>query len=166
MTNFNEKTIAVSFFLFFACISPAITFGAIYGITTENRIGTVEMILATAWTGIFYAFVGGQPLMINGGIGPVLSFTEIIYKLSVSLDVPFLTFYAWIGLWVCLFLVLAAFGSVNRIFRYATRFSDEIFALLIAVIFIINALGAPFSPTGLYSYFDNDEQSHEVHAEE
>ena len=28
MTNFNQKTIAVSFFLFFACIAPAITFGA------------------------------------------------------------------------------------------------------------------------------------------
>ena len=31
MTNLNQKTIAVSFFLFFACISPAITFGAVYG---------------------------------------------------------------------------------------------------------------------------------------
>ena len=31
MTNFNQKTLAVSFFLFFACIAPAITFGAVYG---------------------------------------------------------------------------------------------------------------------------------------
>ena len=35
--------------------------------------------------------------MINGGTGPVLAFTEIIYKMSKSLDVPFLTFNAWIG---------------------------------------------------------------------
>jgi hypothetical protein len=30
MTNFNQKTIAVSFFIFFAAVAPAITFGAVY----------------------------------------------------------------------------------------------------------------------------------------
>ena len=39
MLNFNQKTIAVSFFLFFACIAPAITFGAIYEKATQNWIG-------------------------------------------------------------------------------------------------------------------------------
>lgn len=39
MTNFNLKTIAVSFFLFFACIAPAITFGAIYEKATHNWMG-------------------------------------------------------------------------------------------------------------------------------
>ena len=67
MTNFNEKTVAVTFFLFFACIAPAITFGAIYGKATENRIGAVEMMIATAWVGIVYSLIGGQPMMINGG---------------------------------------------------------------------------------------------------
>ena len=52
------------------------------------------MIAATAWCGCVYALVGGQPMMINGGTGPVLAFSEIIYKLSVSMDVPFLTFNA------------------------------------------------------------------------
>ena len=64
MTNFNQKTIAVSFFLFFACISPAITFGAIYGKATENQIGAVEMIIATTWVGIVYSIIGGQPMMM------------------------------------------------------------------------------------------------------
>lgn len=30
MTNLNQTVIATTFFLFFACIAPAITFGAIY----------------------------------------------------------------------------------------------------------------------------------------
>ena len=63
MTNPNQKTAAVSFFLFFACISPAITFGGIYAKATNNYIGAVEMILATAWCGIVYAFIGGQPMV-------------------------------------------------------------------------------------------------------
>lgn len=63
MTNFNLKTIAVSFFLYFACISPAITFGAIYEKATHNYMGAVEMITATAWCGIVYALIGGQPMV-------------------------------------------------------------------------------------------------------
>ena len=101
----------------------------------------VEMISATAWCGIVYAIVGGQPMMINGGTGPVLAFTEILYKMSEAMDVAFLTFNAWIGLWICFYMCMAAFSDLNRIISYATRFTDEIFALLIATIFIINSLG-------------------------
>ena len=64
MININSKTIACSFFLYFACIAPAVTFGAIYGKATNNYIGAVEMIAATAWCGIAYALLGGQPMMI------------------------------------------------------------------------------------------------------
>jgi ammonia channel protein AmtB len=63
MTNFNSKTIAVSFFLYFACIAPAITFGAIYEKATHNWMGAVEMITATAWCGIVYSLLGGQPMV-------------------------------------------------------------------------------------------------------
>lgn len=58
-------------------------------------------------------------------------------------------------------MVAAAFFDLNRIIVYATRFTDEIFALLIAAIFIINALGNPFAPVGLYYYFVPSHQSHE-----
>lgn len=70
MTNFNLKTVAVSFFLYFACIAPAITFGAIYEKSTHNWMGAVEMITATAWCGIVYALIGGQPMVrsrLNNG---------------------------------------------------------------------------------------------------
>ena len=63
MTNFNTKTVAVSFFLFIAVIAPTITFGAVYGKATNNYIGAAELLLATAWCGIFYAIVSGQPMV-------------------------------------------------------------------------------------------------------
>ena len=81
MTNPNTKTVAVSFFIFLACISPAITFGALYDKSTHGWMGAVEMILATAWCGIVYALLGGQPMMINGGTGPVLAFIGVLYQL-------------------------------------------------------------------------------------
>jgi hypothetical protein len=63
MKNFNQKTIAVSFFIYFAAVAPAITFGAVYAKSTNNYIGPVEMLTATAWCGVFYALFGGQPMV-------------------------------------------------------------------------------------------------------
>ena len=91
--------------------------------------------------------------MINGGTGPVLAFAGVLYKLSESLGVPFLTFNAWTGIWVAFYMFLAAIFDLNRIILYATRFTDEIFAFLIATIFIIDSLGSPFHEVGLYYYF-------------
>ena len=91
MINFNTKTIAVSIFLFIAVIAPCITFGAVYAKRTNNAIGASELLLATAWCGIFYSLVGGMPLMINGATGPVLTFQALLFSLSKNLDVPFLT---------------------------------------------------------------------------
>lgn len=89
--NFNFKTVGVSLFLFIAVIAPSITFGAVYAKRTNNYMGAVELLLATAWCGIFYSLTSGMPMMINGGTGPVLTFQALIYELAKSWDVPFLT---------------------------------------------------------------------------
>ena len=60
--------------------------------------------------------------MINGGTGPVLAFTTVLFNISESMNIPFLTFNAWVGLWVALFLVVAAFvGSTRLIDNQAVR---------------------------------------------
>lgn len=53
----------VSFFLFIAVIAPSITFGAVYAKRTNNHMGAVELLLATAWCGIFYSLVSGMPMV-------------------------------------------------------------------------------------------------------
>ena len=63
MTNFNTKTIAVSLFMFIAVIAPSITFGAVYAKRTNNYIGAVELLVATAWCGIFYSLFAGMPMV-------------------------------------------------------------------------------------------------------
>lgn len=157
MTNFNTKTVAVSFFLFVAVIAPCITFGAVYAKRTNNAIGASELLLGTAWCGIFYSLVGGMPLMINGATGPVLTFQAVLAGLSEkTLGVPFLTFNAWVGLWVAFYMVIAAFVDLNRFIKYATRFTDEIFAFLIVSIYILDAVGNPASKVGLLHYFAAD----------
>jgi len=51
MTNFNQKTIAVSLLMFITVIAPTFTFSAVYSTNMDNRIGAVECILATCWKG-------------------------------------------------------------------------------------------------------------------
>ena len=48
-TNFNQKTVAVTLLVFISVIAPTLTFGAVYGKETDNKIGAVETILATSW---------------------------------------------------------------------------------------------------------------------
>jgi hypothetical protein len=159
-TNVNTKTFAVGFFLFFAAITPAITFGGVYQNLTANRFGAVEMILASAWCGVFYALFAGQPVMINGATGPVVAYVSILVQLAQTWDVPFLTLNAWVGIWTCGFLLLSAFLDLDRFVHYTTRFSDEIFAFLIAFIFIFDAIGNPVSGNGVLMFFNEDHKSH------
>jgi hypothetical protein len=63
MTNFNQRTVAVSLLMFITVIAPTLTFGAVYGSNTEFNIGAVETILATAWVGVFFSFFSGMPMV-------------------------------------------------------------------------------------------------------
>ena len=56
-------------FLFFACLAPAIAFGALFAEYTGNELGATEMILSSAISGVAYAFLSGQPLCVLGATG-------------------------------------------------------------------------------------------------
>ena len=166
MTNFNQKTVAVSLLMFITVIAPTLTFGAVYGTNTDNRIGAVETILATCWMGCFFALFGGMPTVIVGSTGPCLIMTTVIYDLSDSIGVPFLTFYAWVSIWAFGYCALTAFFDITRYVKLATRFTDDIFALLIVSIFILNAIGSPFGKGGLLRYLEPSNETHQDFEEE
>jgi hypothetical protein len=86
MTNFNTKTIAVSFFMFIAVIAPSITFGAVYAKRTNNYMGAVELLLATGWCGTFYSLVSGMPMVRFGYESHVVSSYVGMMLLTEFLD--------------------------------------------------------------------------------
>ena len=136
----HQKSVSSSLFLFFACFTPAVTFGGVMAVQTGNNIGVVEMIVATVFCGVVYALFSGQPLIFLGGTGPLLVMTAILYDLCTDLDIPFLPTYAWVGLWTAGMLIILAFTDASCLMRYFTRFTDEIFVVLISFIFIYEAL--------------------------
>lgn len=155
LQGFNSKVLASILFLFFACIANAIAFGGLTGIVTGGEIGTTEMIIVTGAGGVLFALFGGQPLTILGGTGPIVIFTGLLYSVCQQLELPFLATYAWTGLWSGLILILLAITDASALMRYFTRFTDEIFAALIAVIFIVEAIESmihPFADAGAGSY--------------
>jgi hypothetical protein len=63
-------------------------------------------------------------------------------------SVPFLPLYAWTGLWTAGFLGLSALTSTSNIVKNLTRFTDEIFSVLISAIFLLEAVTSVAKPFG------------------
>lgn len=138
--GFHSKVLGSTLFLYFACLANAIAFGALTGFMTNGEIGTTEMIVATAAGGIAFALLSGQPLTILGGTGPIVIFTAMLYAACKRYDLDFLPVYGWVGLWSGFILMVLAVTDASAMMRFFTRFTDEIFAALIAVIFIVEAI--------------------------
>ncbi|MGB5812185.1 MAG: sodium bicarbonate transporter family protein [Polyangiales bacterium] len=135
----NSNGLATILFLFFACLAPSVAFGGLLAFLTDGQIGAVEAILATAIGGVAYALFSGQPLTLLGSTGPVTIFLSLLYVLCSQLSVPFLPGLFWIGIWTSFFLLVLALTNASRYIEYFTRFTDEIFGALIAMIFITEA---------------------------
>ncbi len=140
----RAKSLASIVFMFFACLAPAVTFGGFMGLETGGAIGAPEMLISTAVCGLVYALLAGQPLIILGGIGPLLIFTIILYQLCVDMGQGdnFLGVYGWVGLWTALLTMLLAVTNASNLMKYFTRFTDEIFSALMSLIFIYKAVQA------------------------
>ncbi len=143
-SGLQGKCIASIVFLFFACLAPAITFGGIMGMNTGGQIGASEMLVASAACGVLYALFAGQPLIILGGIGPLLIFTIILYRLcgDMGLEEEFLGVYGWVGIWTAVLTIVLGVTNASNWMRYFTRFTDEIFSALMSLIFIYEAVKA------------------------
>lgn len=154
----HSKVAGTTLFLFFAALANAIAFGALTGLLTNNEIGIIEMLVVTAGGGILFALLAGQPLTILGGTGPITIFTGLLYTTCHQMGIPFLATYSWVGIWSGIILLICAFTDASALMKYFTRFTDEIFAVLISVIFIVEAgkdIVKSFGPegTGLSSAF-------------
>ena len=126
-------------FVYFACLAPAITFGGLLSEKTNAWMGVSEMILATALSGVLFALFAGQPLIIIGATGPLLVFEKSIFQLSEQFEVEFLPWRAWVGIWVMVICSVIVALEGCFLIKYFTRFTEEIFALMISIIFLYDA---------------------------
>ncbi|KAF7235592.1 Anion exchange protein 2 [Varanus komodoensis] len=153
----DPQCLAAVIFIYFAALSPAITFGGLLGEKTQGLIGVSELIISTSVQGILFCLLGAQPLLVIGFSGPLLVFEEAFFSVSAELPthlspepcgssalrrfcssqgLEYLVGRVWIGFWLILIvLVIVAFEG-SFLVRFVSRFTQEIFAFLISLIFI------------------------------
>ena len=134
------QCVASYIFIYFACLTPIITFGGLLGDATGNNMASMESLVSGMIVGVLFGLFSGQPLTILGSTGPVLVFETIVYNSCQSFGWDYLSFRLWIGIWSGLILIVLVATDASAYVCYITRFTEENFAVLIAVIFIISAL--------------------------
>ena len=72
------KCFATFIFLYFAVLTPIVTFGGLLGDATDNKMAAIESIFGGAIAGAMYHLFCGQPLTIIGSTGPILVFETIM----------------------------------------------------------------------------------------
>ncbi|XP_008578696.1 PREDICTED: anion exchange protein 3 isoform X2 [Galeopterus variegatus] len=132
----HSQCVAAVLFIYFAALSPAITFGGLLGEKTEGLMGVSELIVSTAVLGVLFSLLGAQPLLVVGFSGPLLVFEEAFFKFCRAQDLEYLTGRVWVGLWLVVFVLALVAAEGSFLVRYISPFTQEIFAFLISLIFI------------------------------
>ena len=91
-------------------------------------------------SGVIFALLAGCPLIIIGVTGPVLLYDESLFVFCLSyLPDLFLPWRFWIGLWTFVIALSIAAFEGSTLVRFFTRFTKDIFAGLVALLFIYEA---------------------------
>jgi len=129
------KTISTTIFLYFSVLLPCIAFGVVDTNNTEGHIDPKKTIIGQAIGGLFFALFSGQPLVVIMTTAPLCIYVKVIYQISQDLEVDFGSFYACVGLWMCLFLVIMSITNSSNLMKFCTRSTEDIFALFTAFAF-------------------------------
>ncbi|KAK6803356.1 hypothetical protein RDI58_001140 [Solanum bulbocastanum] len=138
------RILAPTTYIFFASAIPVISFGEQLERSTDGLITAVQTLASTALCGIMHSIIGGQPLLILGVAEPTVLMYTFMYNFAK--DRPelgpklFLAWTAWVCVWTAILLfLLAVLGACSIINRF-TRIAGELFGLLIAMLFMQQAI--------------------------
>ncbi|XP_053555981.1 band 3 anion transport protein isoform X2 [Bombina bombina] len=132
----SPQCLAAVIFIYFAALSPAITFGGLMAEKTDNWMGVSELMVSTAAQGILFCILGAQPILILGFSGPLLVFEEAFYAFCASNGFEYIVGRVWIGFWLILIVIIVVACEGSFLVRFISRFTQEIFSFLISIIFI------------------------------
>ena len=136
----KRQVIPAILFLYFACLSPAVSFGTIASQITDGSIGIVEFLLSSGLSGMAYAVLCGQPMAFIAPTGLTLAFISGLFRFCSVNSLPFFPVYSWVGLWTGFFMITLGLQGSSKLIKYCTRFTDEVFNALLSVNFIYEAL--------------------------
>ncbi|KAL5071426.1 hypothetical protein RYX36_022313, partial [Vicia faba] len=138
------RILAPTFYIFFASALPVIAFGEQLNRDTGGSLSTVETLASTAICGIIHSIFGGQPLLIVGVAEPTCLMYTYLYNFCAKTPELgaqlFLAWAAWVCVWTALLLILLAIFNACTIISRFTRIAEELFGMLITVLFFQQAV--------------------------
>ncbi|XP_061832715.1 solute carrier family 4 member 11-like isoform X1 [Nerophis lumbriciformis] len=134
------KYTTTAIFLYIAILLPAIAFGSLNDESTRGEIDVQKTIVGQSIGGVIYALFAGSPLVIPLTTAPLAIFISVIRGICDDYALDFDAFYACIGLWNSLFLILGGFFNVSLVMKLFKRSTEEVIALFISVAFVGDAV--------------------------
>ncbi|XDV44905.1 hypothetical protein PO909_013119 [Leuciscus waleckii] len=132
----NAQVVAAIIFIYFAALSPAITFGGLLADKVDNMMGVSELMISTSVLGIIFCLVAAQPVLVIGFSGPLLVFEEAFFTFCKSQGIEYIVGRVWVGAWLVVIVVVIVALEGSFLVRFISRFTQEIFSILISLIFI------------------------------
>ncbi|XP_065814776.1 LOW QUALITY PROTEIN: solute carrier family 4 member 11 [Labrus bergylta] len=134
------KYTTTAIFLYIAILLPAIAFGSLNDESTRGEIDVQKTIVGQSIGGVIYSLFAGSPLVIPLTTAPLAIFISVIRGICDDYDLDFDAFYACIGLWNSLFLILGGLFNVSLLMKLFKRSTEEVIALFISVAFVGDAV--------------------------
>uniref|UniRef100_A0A8C4GZX1 Anion exchange protein n=1 Tax=Dicentrarchus labrax TaxID=13489 RepID=A0A8C4GZX1_DICLA len=132
----NPQVLAAVIFIYFAALSPAITFGGLLADKTDKMMGVSELMISTSIQGVIFCLIAAQPVLVIGFSGPLLVFEEAFFAFCKSQGIEYIVGRIWVGMWLVVIVIIIVAVEGSFLVRFISRFTQEIFSILISLIFI------------------------------
>ncbi|KFO97596.1 Band 3 anion transport protein, partial [Calypte anna] len=132
----SPQCLAAVIFIYFAALSPAVTFGGLLSEKTKGMMGVSELLISTCVQCVLFSLLSAQPLLVVGFSGPLLVFEEAFYSFCSANGMEYIVGRVWVGFWMILLVLVVVACEGSFLVRYLSRYTQEIFSFLISLIFI------------------------------
>ncbi|XP_053370510.1 solute carrier family 4 member 1a (Diego blood group) [Clarias gariepinus] len=132
----NLQVFSAIIFIYFAALSPAITFGGLLSEKTNKWMGVPELMISTSIQGVIFCMFSAQPVLVIGFSGPLLVFEESFFQFCEKMGIEYIVGRVWIGIWLIIIVLIVVAAEASFLVRFISRFTQEIFSILISLIFI------------------------------
>ncbi|XP_076830213.1 solute carrier family 4 member 11 isoform X4 [Brachyhypopomus gauderio] len=134
------KYMTTSIFLYIAVLLPAIAFGSLNDESTRGEIDVQKTIVGQSIGGVIYSLCAGSPLVIPLTTAPIAIFISVIREICDDYELDFAAFYACIGLWNSLFLIIGGVFNLSLLVKVFKRSIEEVIAMFISIAFVADAV--------------------------
>uniref|UniRef100_A0A667YZQ9 Solute carrier family 4 member 11 n=1 Tax=Myripristis murdjan TaxID=586833 RepID=A0A667YZQ9_9TELE len=108
---------------------------------TDGVVGSNKTLLKYMTTAIFLYIAILLPAIAFGSLNDESTRGEIVIRgICDDYKLDFPAFYACIGLWNCLFLILGGIFNVSLLMKLFKRSTEEVIALFISIAFVVDAV--------------------------